>query len=417
MSEEPGAAPPAPDLPPEAVTETVMEAAPETTPEIPVEAPVEMAAAAPVAAAAAAGPTAAVPSAGAPADAAVPPPPTAPVTGTTSGTGGGRNALIIGAVIVAAAIIVGALVIGQNLGSPSSSAAPSAAATAAPSEAATAAPTATPTPVPTPTPNACAPENLATLAAGTLTIGADNPAYPPYFAHREGGNTPPWEDSDYTGDPTTGEGFEGATAYAVANALGFAKEKVSWVVVPFNNSFAPGPKPFDFYITQVSYTPERATAVDLSDGYYNVKQSLVTLKGSPLASATTITELAAYKLGAQVGTTSYTLIVDVIKPTTEPSVYDTNDAAIEALKAKQIDGIVVDLPTADFMTNVQLEDGVTIGKFDTETGEHFSLVIAKDSPLTACVNQAIGKLTEDGTLAGFVTKWLPFQDGIPAFKP
>jgi len=393
MSEEPGAGPP---------PETTPETAPLTVPETAAE------------------PTTAIPTPVEPVGAAAPPPPTSPVAGSTGGTSGGRNAMIIGAVIVAAAIIVGALVISQGGGaSPSPSAAPS----AAPSEPATAAPTATPaptpTPIPTPTPNACAPENLATLTAGTLTIGADNPAYPPYFAHRTGGNTPPWEDSDYTGDPTTGEGFEGATAYAVADALGFAKEKVSWVVVPFNNSFAPGPKPFDFYITQVSYTPERAQAVDLSDGYYDVKQSLVALKGTPIASATTITELAGYRLGAQVGTTSYTLIVDTIKPTAEPSVYDSNDAAIEALKAKQIDGIVVDLPTADFMTNVQLSDagGVTVGKFDLETGEHFSLVLAKGSPLTACVNQAIGKLTADGTLAGFVTKWLPFQDGIPAFKP
>jgi polar amino acid transport system substrate-binding protein len=344
------------------------------------------------------------------------------VAGSTGGTSGGRNALIIGAVIVAAAIIVGALLISQGGASPSSS--PSAVPSAAPTEPATAAPTATAeptaTPAPTPTPNACTPENLATLTAGTLTIGADNPAYPPYFAHREGGNTPPWEESDYTGDPTTGEGFEGATAYAVADALGFAKEKVSWVVVPFNNSFAPGPKTFDFYITQVSYTPERATAVDLSDGYYDVKQSLVALAGTPIASATTITELAGYKLGAQVGTTSYSLIVDTIGiDPANVGVYDTNDAAIEALKAKQIDGIVVDLPTADFMTNVQLSDvgGVTVGKFDLETGEHFSLVLAKGSPLTACVNQAIATLTDDGTLKGFVTTWLPFQDGIPAFKP
>jgi len=368
----------------------------------------------------AADPTTAIPTPGAPAGAGGPPPPTSPVAGSTGGTSGGRNAMIVGAGIGAAAGIVGALVISQG-GGASPSPSPSAAPSAAPTEPATAAPTPTeaptPTPVPTPTPNACAPENLSTLTAGTLTIGADNPAYPPYFAHREGGNTPPWEESDFTGDPTTGEGFEGATAYAVAGALGFAADKVGWVVVPFNNSFAPGPKPFDFYITQVSYTPERATAVDLSDGYYDVKQSLVALAGTPIASATTISELASFKLGAQVGTTSYSLIVDTIKPTAEPSVYDTNDAAIEALKAKQIDGIVVDLPTADFMTNVQLENGVAVGKFDLATGEHFSLVLAKGSPLTACVNDAIATLTDDGTLAGFVTKWLPFQDGVPAFKP
>jgi polar amino acid transport system substrate-binding protein len=305
---------------------------------------------------------------------------------------------------------------GAVLAACSGGATPTPAPTAAPTAVATSAPTEAPTPAPTP--DACAPENLATLTAGTLTIGADNPAYPPYFAHREGGNTPPWEESDFTGDPTTGEGFEGATAYAVAQALGFAKEKVAWVVVPFNNSYAPGPKTFDFYITQVSYKPERATAADLSDGYYDVLQSVVALKGSPIASATTLTELAAYKLGAQVGTTSYDAIVDTIGiDPAKVGVFDTNDAAIEALKNKQIDGIVVDLPTADFITNVQVENSVAVGKFDTGKREHFSLVLAKGSPLTTCVNAVIRKLTDDGTLKGFVATWLPFQDGVPTFKP
>ncbi|HYN48996.1 MAG TPA: ABC transporter substrate-binding protein [Candidatus Nanopelagicales bacterium] len=299
----------------------------------------------------------------------------------------------------------------------SGGATPTPAPTAAPTPAPTAAPSAAPTPAPTATPNACAPENLETLTAGMLTIGADNPAYPPYFARREGGNTPPWEESDFTGDPTTGEGFEGATAYAVAAALGFEADKVSWVVVPFNNSFAPGPKTFDIYITQVSYKPERAQAADLSDGYYDVKQSVVAFKDSKIASATTITELATYKLGAQVGTTSYDTIVNTIKPAAEPAVFDTNDAAIEALKNKQIDGIVVDLPTADFITNVQVENSVAVGKFDSGTDEHFSFVLAKGSPLTACVNEAIKRLTDDGTLKVLVSKWLPFQDGVPAFKP
>jgi polar amino acid transport system substrate-binding protein len=305
---------------------------------------------------------------------------------------------------------------GALLAACSGGATPTPAPTAAPTAAPSAAPTEAPTPAPTP--NACAPENLATLTAGTLTIGADNPAYPPYFAHRAGGNTPPWEESDFTGDPTTGEGFEGATAYAVAQQLGFSKDQVSWVVVPFNNSFAPGPKTFDFYLTQVSYKPERATGADLSNGYYDVQQSVVAFKDSPIASATTITGLAAFKLGAQVGTTSYDAIVDTIGIDPQKvGVFDTNDAAIEALKNKQIDGIVVDLPTADFITNVQVENSVAVGKFDAGIGEHFSLVLAKGSPLTACVNEAIKKLTDDGTLKGLVTKWLPFQDGVPAFKP
>jgi polar amino acid transport system substrate-binding protein len=387
---------------------TPPETAPETAPETPVEV-----------ATAAADPTTAIPTPVEPVGAAVPPPPTSPVAGSTGGTGGGRNALIIGAVIVAAAIIVGALVVAQGGTSPSPTAAPS----AAPSEPATAAPTATPeptpTPAPTPTPNACAPENLATLAAGTLTLGADNPAYPPYFEISDP-VTPPWE----LGDPTNGKGFEGAVAYAVADKLGFAKEKVSWTVVPFNNSFAPGAKPFDFYITQVSWTPERATAVDLSDGYYFVNQSIVAMKGSPLIGVTSISALAAYKFGAQVGTTSYDTIVETIKPTQDPAVYDTNDAAIQALQNGQIDGIVVDLPTAFYVTAAQIVDAdfnplaAIVGQFPAPAeGEFFSLVLAKDGPLTACVNQAIAALKADGTLESITQEWLADKANAPVFGP
>ena len=287
------------------------------------------------------------------------------------------------------------------------------------SDAATPVPSSAPTTAPTaaPTPDACAPANLALKTAGTLTVGADNPAFPPYFAHREGGNTPPWEEAEYMGDPTTGEGFESAVAYAIADRLGIAKDKVSWTVVPFTNSFAPGAKDFDFYITQVSYKPERAEAADLSDGYYTVLQSVVALKDSPLAAARTVVDLAGYTFGAQVGTTSYDTIVNTIKPTKEPQVFDTNDLAVEALKSGQIDGLVVDLPTADFVTNVQVEGAVAVGKFDTGTAEYFSVVMEKGSALTPCVNAAIKSLNEDGTFAGLVKSQLPFQDSVPAFQP
>lgn len=313
---------------------------------------------------------------------------------------------------VTALVFVAAFAAACSSGAATPSAVPSAAATPYPSVA-----SAAPTVAPTATPDACATDSLALKAPGALTVGADNPAYPPYFAHRAGGNTPPWEDSDYTGDPTTGEGFESAVAYAIADKLGIPKDKVSWIVVPFTNSFAPGAKDFDFYITQVSYKPERAQAADLSEGYYTVLQSVVTLKDSPLAKITKVADLAGYTFGAQVGTTSYDTIVDTIKPTKEPQVFDTNDLAIEALKSGQIDGLVVDLPTADFITNVQVENAVTIGKFDTGAAEYFSVVLEKGSALTPCVNAAITALNGDGTFAGLVTKWLPFQDGIPVFQP
>jgi polar amino acid transport system substrate-binding protein len=291
--------------------------------------------------------------------------------------------------------------------------------TAPPSEGPSVAPPTAPASV-APTANACATANLKTLAAGTLTVGTDNPAYPPYFAQHDGPYPTPWEDLGYTGDPTSGEGFESAVAYAVAARLGFPREKVSWVVVPFNNSYAPGPKTFDFDINQISYTPDRAENVDMSEGYYDLNQAVVALKANKVASATSIADLQGYKFGAQVGTTSYQTIQSVIQPTAEASVYDTNDLAIAALKARQIDAIVVDLPTADFIVNVQIENGAAtiVGQLQPASGtnEHFSLVLAKGSPLTACINGAIASLKADGTLGLLASQYLPFQDAVPVLK-
>jgi polar amino acid transport system substrate-binding protein len=271
-----------------------------------------------------------------------------------------------------------------------------------------------------PTQDACAKEDLALTTAGKLTIGTDNPAFPPYYALHDGPYPSPWEALGYTGDPTTGEGFESAVAYAVATQLGFSKAEVTWVVVPFANAFAPGPKPFDFNINQVSYTADRAENADLTDGYYDLNQAVVALKTNPVAGAKSIADLKGYKFGAQTGTTSYQTIQTLIAPTKEAAVYDTNDAAIAALTAKQVDAIVVDLPTADFITNVQIEDGAgtIVGQLQPASGtsEHFSLVLAKGSALTECVNAALGALKSAGTLDQLATKWLPFQEAVPILK-
>ena len=272
--------------------------------------------------------------------------------------------------------------------------------------------------MPSPSPDPCAPANLKTLTAGTLTIGTDNPAYAPYFLPRDGGNTPPW-DTEFSGDPTTGMGFESAMAYAVADRLGFTKDKVTWVAVAFANSYAPGPKPFDFYLAQVSYTAERAQSVDLSAGYFWLNQSLVAVGGTPIASAKTIADLKGYQFGAQAGTTSYDTIVNVIKPAKEPRVYDSNDAAIQALTNKQIDGLVVDLPTAFYVTAAQMDNGVIVGQF-APTGaeqEHFSLVLSKGSSLTACVNSALASMAADGTLTQLAQEWMSDKANAPLIQP
>jgi polar amino acid transport system substrate-binding protein len=188
-------------------------------------------------------------------------------------------------------------------------------------------------------------------------------------------------------------------------------------VTPFNNSFRPGKKSFDFYITQVSYNPQRAKAVDFSKAYYYVNQSIVGRKGKPIASVRSINGLKKYKLGAQVGTTSYSTIVNLIKPTSSPKVYDTNDAAVQALKNGQIDGLVVDLPTAFYVTAVQVPDGKVIGQFAAKgTKERFGLVLQKGSKLTPCVNKALDRLWANGTIKTLQRIWLAKATGAPVLK-
>ncbi|HEX5822955.1 MAG TPA: ABC transporter substrate-binding protein [Candidatus Limnocylindrales bacterium] len=269
---------------------------------------------------------------------------------------------------------------------------------------------------PTASPNACAKESLKLTTAGKLTIGTDNPAYPPYY-DIPAAATKPWA----LGDPTDGKGFESAFAYALAEKLGFAKGDLVWIVVPFDNSFAPGAKAFDLDINQVSFTTERAQAVDLSDGYYTLNQSIVALKANTLSSAKAIADLKAFRFGAQAGTTSLDTINKVIAPTTAAKVYSSNDDAIAAVIAKQIDGLVVDLPTAFYVTGApQIKDSVIVGQFAPPTGaeaEHFSVVLAKASPLTTCVNAAIGTMKSDGTLDGITKEWLSDKASAPVFAP
>lgn len=260
-----------------------------------------------------------------------------------------------------------------------------------------------------PAADACAKESLALIQPGTLTIGTDNPAYPPWF---EGGEI---EGSLWKiNDPATGEGFESATAYAVAEQLGFSADEVEWVEVPFNQSFKPGSKDFDVFINQVSITEKRAQNVDFSAGYYDVNQALVSVKGNPLADATTLEELKGFKLSAPIGTTSFDYIEQNIQPDEDPAVFDTLNDAVTALNNGQVDGVVVDLPTAFFIVAVQVDKGVIVGQFPTVGAqEQFGMVLEKDSSLTACVSEAVEALKGDGTLDAIQQEWLADKANAP----
>jgi len=258
--------------------------------------------------------------------------------------------------------------------------------------------------------NPCAKDQMQLVNSGKLTIGTDNPAYPPWYGGAPEGQ---WKISN----PASGKGFESAVAYAVAKQLGFTPDEVEWTVVPFNNSFKPGSKDFDFDINQISYTQKRAQSVDFSDSYYDVNQSVVALKDSSIADATSLADLKDATLGAPVGTTSYDYITQNIQPSKQPQVYDTLDAGVAALKAHQIDGLVVDLPTAFYVTAVQVPNGKIVGQFPTVgSQEYFGMVLQKDSPLTACINDALALLKSDGTLPQVQKTWLSDKVSAPVLQ-
>jgi polar amino acid transport system substrate-binding protein len=249
------------------------------------------------------------------------------------------------------------------------------------------------------------------LNPGTLSIGTDNPAFPPWFAGgTKSGSS--WK----INDPSTGKGFESAVAYAVAKQLGFSRANVKWVYTPFARSYAPGKKSFDFDINEISYTPARAKVVSFSSSYYDVNQAIVVRKGTPIAGVRSVASLRPYKLGAQLGTTSYAFITSRIKPSQKPAVYQQNIAAVSALKNKQIDGLVVDLPTAFYVTAVQVPNSKILGQFPSTTGEHFGMVFAKGNPLTACVNRALSTLRKSGQLKRIQQTWLGKAAGAPVHR-
>lgn len=245
----------------------------------------------------------------------------------------------------------------------------------------------------------CHKEDLQLVNPGMLIVGTDSPAFPPWF----------------NDDLASGQGFESALAYAVAQELGFTPDQVTWIVVPFNTSYQPGEKDFDFDINQISITTERDRAVDFSDGYYTVNQALVGYQNSQLAQASTITEVRLFRLGAQVGTTSLRYLHNTILPGPAPYIYDTTNDAKQALQAGEIDGIVVDLPTAFYISTAEIEAAAVIGQFPPpeDNSEQFGLLFEEDNPLRHCANQALARLRQNGRLGQLEQQWLADATNAP----
>jgi polar amino acid transport system substrate-binding protein len=236
---------------------------------------------------------------------------------------------------------------------------------------------------------------------GVLTVATDNPVYTPWFVKN---------------DPSNGKGYESAVAYAIAAQLGFSKSQVHWVKEPFTSSYAPGPKKFDFDINEISYTPQRATAVTFSNSYYDVQQAIVALKGSAIVTNHTPAALKTYLYGDQVGTTGLSFISSKIQPTNSPKVFDTLSEVSAALEAHRIAALVTDTPTAQYMAAAQLKHAVLVAQFPS-AGEHYGLLFHLGNPLVNCVNKAIATLKGNGTLKALQAKYLGVYLKFPTIQP
>jgi polar amino acid transport system substrate-binding protein len=248
--------------------------------------------------------------------------------------------------------------------------------------------------------DSCSKGQLALVKSGQLSVGTDKPAFPPYF-----------EDND----PTNGKGFESAVAYAVADKLGFDKSSVKWTVVPFNSSYAPGPKDFDFDINQISITPAREKAVDFSKPYYVAPQAVVIGKGSDLK-VSSLADLKDATIGVQIGTTSLDAVNEVVKPSTDPKVFNDSNDVVTALKQNQVDAIVVDLPTAFYLTAAQVPGSKIVGQFSAPGGDSFGLLLQKGSELTPCLNKALDDLDASGELKQITDRWMGEAAGAPELR-
>ncbi len=239
------------------------------------------------------------------------------------------------------------------------------------------------------------------LAKGKLTVATDSPALAPWFV-------------DDT--PSNGKGYESAVAYKVASLLGFKAAAVTWYSEPYWESETAGAKPFDFDIDELVYNPKLTSLVSFSSSYFNVNQSLVTVKGNRVITHHSPGALKGYLYGDVSGSPGLRYIKDDIHPTRAPVVYSTPALAIAALEAKQIDAIVVDTPSGQYIASQQLPDGVQVAQFHT-TSEHYALVLQKSSPLTVCVDAALKSMSKNGVLATLSKQDLSIYNSIPVIKP
>ncbi|MGI9183673.1 MAG: ABC transporter substrate-binding protein [Solirubrobacteraceae bacterium] len=247
----------------------------------------------------------------------------------------------------------------------------------------------------------CAPASLPVHSKGVLTVATDSPAYPPYFESNK---------------PPNGKGFESAVAYAIAAKLGFSRSQVKWTVEPFDSSYAPGPKSFDFDINEVSITPARSKVVDFSTPYYTNPQGVIVAASSRLAHASSLAALKSANVGVQIGTTSLSAVTSLIRPSSQPQVFNTSNDVVSAFKIHRVNAIVTDLATAFQLTATSLPHTTIAGQFSAPGGDHWGVLLSKGSGLTPCVDRAISALSADGTLSALSHRWIASAASAPVLR-
>jgi polar amino acid transport system substrate-binding protein len=245
---------------------------------------------------------------------------------------------------------------------------------------------------------ACAKSRLPLHTQGVLTVATDSPAYPPYFENN---------------NPSNGKGFESAVAYAIAKRMGFTKSEVKWTVEPFDSSYAPGPKSFDFDINEISITPQRAKEVSFSVPYYTNPQGIIVAANSPLAHAKRLSAFRNATIGVQIGTTSLAAVSQLIKPNNQPNIFNNSNDVVSAFKIHRVNAIVVDLATAFDLTSTTLSHTVIAGQFSAPGGDNWGVLLSKGSGLTKCVNKALVALRRSGTLSQLSSKWIASAASVP----
>ncbi|MGH2786786.1 MAG: ABC transporter substrate-binding protein [Actinomycetota bacterium] len=243
--------------------------------------------------------------------------------------------------------------------------------------------------------NQCDASNPPTLESGVLTVATDKPAFPPWFE----------------GSPKDYSGYEGELASEIAERMNL---DIEWVVEPFNKSYAPGEKDYDFDINQISITPEREQAVDFSDGYFTNNQGVLAMEGLPIADVSTVEGLAGYRLGSQVGTTGLDFINEVVRPSSQPRIFDTTNDAKSALESGQIDALVTDVVTTVYLRDFEIKGSEVVGQYPSQ--EQFGMLFEQGNQLRACVNDVLADIRSDGTLEELQAEWLQQYLSVPILE-